>query len=125
MKANDLQIGGEHYRSEMQHWDVVEKYGIGYLEGCSSKYLLRWKKKNGLEDLQKSLHYAVKLRELHVFNARGPRGYVPDMVLQEFIEVNAIEPEEAAAISVLFQWKTEADLLEASEIIQRIIDRER
>lgn len=62
--ANDRQVGGAHYRKgKLQHWDVVEKYGVPYLEGVGSKYPLRWREKGGLEDLEKTLHYIDKILE--------------------------------------------------------------
>lgn len=63
MTANEGQIGGAHYKSEYQHWDLVLDTGMGYLEGCATKYVARWRKKGGIEDLQKALHYGVKLVE--------------------------------------------------------------
>ena len=65
MSANDTQVGGSHYRSGLQHWDLIERYGIGYLEAAATKYVVRWRKKNGVEDLKKSRHYTVKLLELY------------------------------------------------------------
>ena len=69
MKANEMQVGGDHYRSSLQHWDVVTLYNVPYLEGCASKYVSRWRKKNGLQDLEKALHFVTKLKE--VVSARG------------------------------------------------------
>jgi hypothetical protein len=62
--ANDRQVGGSHYRKgELQHWDVVDKFGVPYLEGVGSKYPLRWREKGGVEDLEKTLHYIDKILE--------------------------------------------------------------
>jgi hypothetical protein len=62
--ANAVQVGGEHYRSQFQHWDWVIANNLGYLEGCATKYIARWRKKNGLEDLLKARHYLDKLIEV-------------------------------------------------------------
>jgi hypothetical protein len=62
--ANDRQVAGSHYRASLQHWDyVVGALENRYLEGQLTKYVFRWRKKNGLQDLDKSLHYAQKLYE--------------------------------------------------------------
>lgn len=62
--ANDRQVGGAHYRKgRLQHWDVVERYSVPYLEGVGSKYPLRWREKGGVEDLEKTLHYIDKILE--------------------------------------------------------------
>jgi hypothetical protein len=64
--VNDTQIGGSHYKSlQYEHWDFASDiYGSDhYLKGCCTKYLVRWKDKNGIEDLKKSYHYLQKLIE--------------------------------------------------------------
>lgn len=69
LTANDKQIGGEHYKSAYQHWDWATEHGLSYLAGCATKYLVRWRKKNGVEDLDKAAHYVEKLvetAELHM-----------------------------------------------------------
>lgn len=64
MSANDHQEGGTHYGgTDLQHWDVVVRFGLGYFEGQVTKYLLRWRRKNGLEDLRKARHFLDKLIE--------------------------------------------------------------
>ena len=62
--ANDRQIGGDHYKGEYQHWDFVVDTGQGYLDGCVTKYVSRWRKKNGVQDLEKALHYFEKAKEI-------------------------------------------------------------
>lgn len=61
-KANDIQIGGKHYESQYQHWDLVLNYQMPYLLGCASKYVTR-SKDNRAIDLKKAKHYLVKLAE--------------------------------------------------------------
>jgi hypothetical protein len=59
--GSSIQIGGTHYRSEYQHWDwVYDALGGDYLLGCCTKYVVRWRRKNGLQDLIKSKHYLQK-----------------------------------------------------------------
>jgi hypothetical protein len=65
--ANSIQIGGDHYRKmdpSYQHWDFVADAGLGYYEGCATKYIARHASKNGLQDLLKARHYVAKLIEL-------------------------------------------------------------
>lgn len=64
MAANDRQEGGAHYRTAIQHWDYVLANGLGYLEGQITKYVTRWRKKNGIEDLKKASHFLDKLIEV-------------------------------------------------------------
>jgi hypothetical protein len=63
MSANDKQIGGNHYSSEIQAWDYIIANNLGYLDGTAIKYLTRWKKKGGIEDLRKAIHFIEKLIE--------------------------------------------------------------
>ena len=67
MKPNDIQIGGTHYATDtgMQHWDYVALALDGrYFEGNITKYVARWRKKNGRQDLEKAKHYIDLLIEL-------------------------------------------------------------
>ena len=66
MAANDLQVAGTHYQTDgEQHWDRMWRlYGRGYFVGCITKYVERYHKKNGIEDLRKARHFLDKLIEL-------------------------------------------------------------
>lgn len=62
--ANDHQVGGSHYnQGSIQPWDYILDQGLGYLEGNVVKYVSRYKRKNGLQDLLKARHYLDKLIE--------------------------------------------------------------
>lgn len=64
--ANDTQIGGDHYRElKYQHWDWVRDAEIDYFRGQITKYVIRWRRKNGIQDLEKATHYIHKLCEVY------------------------------------------------------------
>ena len=64
-KANDKQEGGLHYKSKsIQPWDAIVDWGLGFLDGNVVKYMVRWKDKEGLQDLRKARHYLDKLIEV-------------------------------------------------------------
>lgn len=69
MAANERQVGGEHYKGFEYHnipiepWDVVRIFGLGYLDGTALVYLLRWRAKGGVEDIEKAIHTLQKLVE--------------------------------------------------------------
>ena len=44
-------------KSGMQVFDIINEYGLDFYEGNVLKYLIRYKKKNGLEDLKKCRDY--------------------------------------------------------------------
>lgn len=65
VKANDIQVGGNHYKQfKYETWDVIQDWKLGYFDGCAVKYLSRWKSKGGVSDLKKARHYIDKLIEL-------------------------------------------------------------
>ncbi len=72
--ANDLQIGGQHYKEMgMQPWDVMEavmtrEEFIGFLKGNIIKYSMRQGKKDS-DDAGKARHYRMKLDEVLRGNA--------------------------------------------------------
>lgn len=72
MGANDEQVGGAHYNKPIQHWDYVVAQGLGYFEGQITKYVSRWRDKNGLEDLRKARHFLDKLIEVEQTKASCP-----------------------------------------------------
>ncbi len=67
MSANDKQVGGTHYQTGgMQHWDLMARlYGDAHFKCAATKYICRWTKKGGVQDLEKALHYLEKLKELY------------------------------------------------------------
>lgn len=66
MSANSKQVGGKHYSKygDLQPWDVVIQWELGYLEGTALKYIARWRDKNGVEDILKAIHFLEKLVEV-------------------------------------------------------------
>ena len=73
--ARDSQIGGDHYRKlAIQPWDAMEEWMTveqftGFLQGNIIKYIVRFREKGGVADLQKAEHYLTKLIEIET--ARG------------------------------------------------------
>lgn len=59
-KANPLQeqIGGEHYRLPIQPIEYIYRNGLDFIQGNIVKYATRFKKKGGVQDLKKIIHYA-------------------------------------------------------------------
>lgn len=64
--ANTYQPGGDHYRKfgAIQPWDVIALFNLGFFDGNAVKYLLRWRHKGGMLDLEKAKHYIEKLIEM-------------------------------------------------------------
>jgi len=63
--ANKVQVGGRHYKQfQIQPWDAILSWQLGFLDGNAVKYLARWRHKGGVEDLKKAKHYLDKLIEV-------------------------------------------------------------
>ena len=61
----DVQVAGSHYKDmNIQPVEYIHANGIGYFEGNVIKYISRWRKKNGIADLEKAKHYIDLLIEM-------------------------------------------------------------
>lgn len=66
----DVQVDGNHYKDQpIQPVEYIHANAIGYFEGNVIKYVSRWRKKNGIADLEKAKHYIDLLIELETRNA--------------------------------------------------------
>ena len=66
MSVDTKQEGGTHYKKcppEFQHWNLVRVHGWDYFQAQAIKYIMRYKEKNGKEDLKKALHFVEKMIE--------------------------------------------------------------
>jgi len=61
--ASEKQVGGTHYKGDLQPIDVIDAWGLDFYEGSALKYLARHRKKNGAEDIKKAIHYLELLLE--------------------------------------------------------------
>lgn len=53
-----VQVGGDHYEvMDIQPWEVIERANLDFWEGNVIKYVMRYRNKNGVEDLRKALDY--------------------------------------------------------------------
>lgn len=65
MKANERQIGGSHYKGVTQeHWDRAAELRYDPMQYIITKWVERWRKKGGLQDLYKAKHAIEKYIEL-------------------------------------------------------------
>ena len=64
-EARDKQVGGKHYHQGkgIQPWDIIKAWELDFWEGNVVKYVLRWKHKDGVQDLKKARHYLDYLIE--------------------------------------------------------------
>ena len=64
MAASDTQVGGDHYQTPIQHHEFVRANNVPWHEANTIKYAMRHKKKNGIEDVKKAIHYLLLMAEL-------------------------------------------------------------
>ena len=61
----DKQIGGDHYKNyAIQPVDFIVKNNLDFLQGNVIKYVVRHKHKNGIEDIEKAIHYLELIKKL-------------------------------------------------------------
>ena len=54
----ERQVGGSHYKSfNIQPFEFISKNELSFFQGCVVKYVCRYKNKNGIQDLEKIIHY--------------------------------------------------------------------
>jgi hypothetical protein len=66
MSALDTQEGGSHYKDmAIQPVTFIVKNNIPFLEGNVIKYVCRHANKNGVQDIDKAIHYLQLIKDLH------------------------------------------------------------
>lgn len=55
--AKEKQIGGSHYKIKIQPYNFIMSNDLNFFQGNVIKYVVRYLKKNQIEDLNKIIHY--------------------------------------------------------------------
>ena len=73
----DRQVGGKHYKNFcIQPYEFISKNNLSFFQGNVVKYVCRYLNKNGIEDLEKIIHYCQleikKIKDVknNVFNSK-------------------------------------------------------
>lgn len=122
-KANEYQVGGEHYLAKFQHWDLAAENRLGYFEGQVTKYLTRWRKKNGTQDLDKAMHYLQKLIEVIQDGTLSLPFCRTPLMLETFSVQNSLTPEEKGIFRIMLTYDTLAELNTAMEWIKALKEK--
>ena len=65
MSQFDIQVGGDHYKKmPIQPLEFIAKNDLDFFQGNVIKYVLRYKDKNGVEDLRKAIHFIEMMIEM-------------------------------------------------------------
>lgn len=62
--ALSYQVQGNHYQMAIQPIEFIHANKLDFIQGSIIKYAVRFRAKNGAEDLRKIIHYAELLLEL-------------------------------------------------------------
>lgn len=124
--VNQQQVGGKHYKLKaFQHWDFVISNRLGYFEGQITKYICRWREKNGVQDLEKAMHYLAKLIGAIRAGKLSPAGSgMPNCV--DLSELKTSYPQlsiqELRAISLLCDYPAVEELFEVGALIDEVLE---
>lgn len=123
MSVNEKQVGGEHYRSPVQHWDYVEQNGLRYTEGCATKYATRNRKKHEdpRQDLEKAIHYVEKVQDLYRNGVLLPRSAPVVITPDAFAAANGLTEDEAEVVRILTFWESDPELTAALSLLRKMI----
>jgi Protein of unknwon function (DUF3310) len=122
MSANER--SPTHYIGKYQHWDLAIAIPMSYLAGCSTKYVCRWRQKDGLKDLSKALHYLDKMIETYI-PVPIPRTMTRSEIqyeVSQFAHANKLSIIEEEYLFKLASYRYENDLIEARLVLEDIID---
>lgn len=119
---NEVQVGGTHYKqAKFQPWDW-QLYGVGGWEQAVVKYVVRYKAKNGRQDLEKALHYIDKLiyhvQREEITNTAN----FPIYKLEDFVKDNKCCPVQTEAVANVLMWRNTKDLNRCKSRVQELID---
>lgn len=110
-----------YYQCAYQHWDFVIRVGLTYLEGCTTKYVTRWRKKEGAKDLWKALQYLDKMIMMGDYNIQR-NNIMVDQELDRFATANDLEPLETHYIFMICTYRNEKTLKTARQILSKLIN---
>jgi len=118
------QVGGDHYKSAYAHWDLAIDIRWGYLDGSAAKYISRWRKKGGVQDLRKALSYIDKLiGTLATEKQQLPPAVANTLQLERFCDAHGFVKGslERTAIIYLGSWAFRSDLEVARVAVVELI----
>lgn len=124
-----------YYRGEgkMQPLDVIDAWGLDFYLGNAVKYLVRWQRKHGRQDLGKAVHYldlAVdrarrKPGWVDAHNVDLPRSRIKGLSPLAVIKAFGLRGGENDVIYRLFEWADQGCcgcLLGAQQAARQLLD---
>ena len=65
-KKRKAKMDSHYQKNEIQPIDIIDANKLGFYEGNIIKYVLRYKNKNGIEDLKKAKWYLDRMIEKNI-----------------------------------------------------------
>lgn len=82
-EANKRQVGGGHYKKmPLEHWDLASIFEWDFFQYTITRYVMRWRDKNGLQDLEKVIHVAQKYFEIETLKKEKPLTWRQHIMLE-------------------------------------------
>lgn len=126
-ETNAKQVGGLHYKTAYQHWDLVRDLRLGYFEGQITKYITRHRVKNKRQDLEKAQHFAEKLLELASKNGWVPGhsfGWHSIEQRQRYFSANQhMTNGDKVCLDLALIWRMPADVVKLVDAIKYQIEQ--
>jgi hypothetical protein len=124
--ANERQVGGSHYQSTtgIQHWDLAVAFELPYLAGQITKYVTRAHRKNGIQDLEKAMHFMDKLIETEAAKS-AEDDYIDPPDIWKFGRDQGLADQQTEVIMliIMFERTGQPDLLHMAKAgLARIMD---
>jgi hypothetical protein len=107
--ALDIQVGGNHYKEvKIQPVQFAEHNDLSFCEGNVIKYIVRSRKKNGLQDMQKAGHYLQLLAQLTAIRQTIYTIKKQNIQTEEFLaQFPELTPEEKDVVRFVTEWRLE------------------
>lgn len=94
-----------HYSGPLQPIDFINDANIPFCEGNIVKYVCRYQKKNGLEDLEKADWYLDRLIERISVDPSSVYVYRPrTILLDDFINAQGLESREQVIVKIAVEY---------------------
>lgn len=146
MSELDRQVGGNHYKlMPFQPIEFSYLAGLNFLEGCVVKYITRYKNKNGLNDLEKAIHYCRVIQEFEYLRYKSGwwsiianlmhhlkrkfigkwNFYHRRKITNEFCTKNNLSTHQIFIIYTIIDHDCENDLESIVQLIENMIETEK
>lgn len=106
------QVGGSHYKgAAIQHVEFCQVNDIPWCEASALKYIIRHRKKNGAQDLQKAIHYLQLAMQIYDrdestalrLGARHGLVCYRSIDLGDFLKSNEVPMAESTVVHLVFE----------------------